>query len=394
MRPATTGATAASAGTGDSTEWYNRRHATPAALDLHPVSTQGNGDPASGQRSRFVRLATRWGMAIILAGVVVNLTMAFLSIRSGALRTISRVSPWWLAVAVLLGLAPTVVHALRIRNWTGFLSDPTSARQSLRAAFGTELGSAISPKAIGGAPVKLALLVEAGQRTGTAASIILLNNIEDVLFFVAVMPAVVFLTASWEVPAIQEATARIGARVAVAAPWLIGIAAAIVVAILVRRWLAHRRDPRHDAEVGPVRRALRRMRGDFLITYALIGKRGKARFLVGVGLATLQWLCRCSVATAVMLGLGESVDPVLFLLLQWVVWATMVFVPTPGAALGAEASFAAVFAGFVPGSLLGLVGAAWRFLSFYLVLIAGLVIVPALGARASRGDAGGDPGGG
>lgn len=341
-------------------------------------------EPAPDKRSRFVRLATRWGMVIILAGVAINLGLAFLSVRSGAMRTVTRVSPTWLAVAAALGLLPTFFHGVRIRNWTGFLGAPTNARESLRAAFGTELGSAISPKAIGGAPVKMALLVEARQSPGTAASIVMLNNLEDVLFFVAVMPAVTFFTASWEIPAIRTALDRITEKVAAAAPWLLVAIGAIVVVVLARRWL-RRGGSRAPREPGPIRRALHGMRRDFVKAYALVGKRGKGRFLLGLGLTTGQWLGRCSVATAVMYGLGESVDPVLFLLLQWVVWATMVFVPTPGATLGAEASFAAVLSGFVPGSILGLVGASWRFLSFYLVLLAGLVLVPALGAGDGSG---------
>lgn len=334
------------------------------------------------RRSRFVRLATRWGMAIILAGVIVNLGMAFLSVRSGAMRTVTRLSPGWLVVAAVLGLVPSLVHAVRIRNWTGFLGTPTSARQSLRAAFGTELGSAISPKAIGGGPVKMGLLMEARQSAGTAASIVMLNNLEDVLFFVTVVPAFAFLTASWEVPEVQQAIGRIAHRVAGAAPWLLGAIAVIALLVAGRGWWTRRRGESPAVEAGPIRKGLRKVRADFLEAYSLVGERGKLRFLLGLALTTVQWTFRGSVATAVMYGLGESVDPVLYLLLQWVVWTTMVFVPTPGAALGAEASFAAVFASFVPGSLLGLVGAAWRFLSFYLVLLAGIVVVPALGTGA------------
>lgn len=318
-------------------------------------------------------------MALIVLGVVVNLGMAFYSVRSGAMRAIETVSAEWLIFAAALGLVPTFFHAARIRLWTGFLGAPTSAPQSLRAAFGTELGSAISPKAIGGAPVKLALLVESGASAGTATSIVLLNNFEDIVYFTVVTPAIAFATASWEVPAIQRAIGRVADRATVAAPWVLGAAGLLVLILLLRRW-RRSRGAGATTEVGPIRATFQRIRKDFFRAYGLVGRRGKTRFVAGVGLTTMQWIARCSVATAVMYGLGHRVDPLLFFLLQWVVWASMVFVPTPGATLGAEASFAAIFSGFVPGSLVGLVAAAWRFLSFYLVLLVGVPLVPTLGA--------------
>jgi uncharacterized protein (TIRG00374 family) len=331
-----------------------------------------------------VRRLARWGVAIILAGVAINLVLAFLSIRGGAIRTAQNVSPAWLVAAALLGIAPTFLHSLRIQVWTGFLGAPTSLRQAVRAAFGTELGSAISPKAIGGAPLKLGLLMEAGVSAGTAASIVMLNNFEDVLFFTLVVPGFAFATATFQVPAIQSALARIIERVAAAAPWALGLVLIVVVVVAWRRW--RRPEAARHQPVGTIRAALRRIRGDFFASYALVGKRGKLRFLLALSLTTAQWVCRGSVATAIAFGLGHPVDPVLFMLLQWVVWMTMVFVPTPGAAIGAEASFAAVMSGFVPRGILGLLGASWRFLSFYLVLLVGLAIVPALGTRLAAAE--------
>ena len=126
---------------------------------------------------------------------------------------------------------------------------------------------------------------------------------------------------------------------------------------------------------------LARVRDEFVSAYELVGKFGKTRFLVAVVLTTGLWVTRCSVATAVLYGLGTRVDPVLFFLLQWVVFMMMVFVPTPGAALGAEASFGAVIDGFVAEGILGIVTAGWRFFSFYLPLLLGLAVMPLLGAR-------------
>jgi uncharacterized membrane protein YbhN (UPF0104 family) len=338
-------------------------------------------DPGTrARRDKILRTVARWGLLVILVGVAVNVGLAIWSIRSGAADVVGSVSPAWLVLAAILGLVPIVTHGLRIRLWSGFLGAPTTFLQALRASFGTELGSSVSPKAIGGAPVKIGMLLESGQTAGTAASIVLLDNIEDIVFFALIAPGFAFFTARWEIPEVRAAIDRVLDKIAGAAPWVLGLAVLIALIVWWRRSRRATPAPEHHG-----RSAFRRARTDFFAAYALIGRHGKLRFLLAMAITTVHWAARCSVATAIMFGLGVPVDPVLFFLLQWVVFATMVFVPTPGAALGAEASFAAIVDGFVPEGILGLVTAGWRFLTFYFVLLVGLVAVPLLGRVTRKG---------
>jgi glycosyltransferase 2 family protein len=71
------------------------------------------------------------------------------------------------------------------------------------------------------------------------------------------------------------------------------------------------------------------------------------------------------VISMLALFLGMPFDPVLFWLLQWVVFTIMSFVPTPGATGGAELAFTAVYATLLPAGFIGLATAAWRFATFY-----------------------------
>src|SRR5690606_37698517 len=70
--------------------------------------------------------------------------------------------------------------------------------------------------------------------------------------------------------------------------------------------------------------------------FRLIAVRGKSRFALSMTLTAIQWTARYSVISALVAFLGVPVDPVLFWLLQWVVFTLMAFIPTPGAAGGAE----------------------------------------------------------
>ena len=332
---------------------------------------------SSPSRSKLFATIARWGIGIILVGAAVNLALAWQSIRVGAAGTLRSVAPIWLGVAIALGVAPWFFTAARAWMWARFFGSPITARNALRVGVGTELGSSISPKAIGGAPVKVGLLVDSGVRTGTAASMLMLDNLVDIVFFVGVAPAIAFATSRWALPEVQVVLGRVADKAVSATPWIVGVIAVVGLLLFVR-WLRVR-NPAADT-VG-FRGALARVRDEFVSAYELVGKFGKTRFLVAVVLTTGLWVTRCSVATAVLYGLGTRVDPVLFFLLQWVVFMMMVFVPTPGAALGAEASFGAVIDGFVAEGILGIVTAGWRFFSFYLPLLLGLAVMPLLGAR-------------
>lgn len=332
---------------------------------------------ATPSRSRLFATIARWGVAIVLVGAAVNLALAWQSIRLGAAETARAVAPSWLGVAVLLGIAPWAFTAMRAWMWARFFGTPITVRDALRVGIGTELGSSISPKAIGGAPVKVGLLVDSGVRAGTAASMLMLDNLVDIVFFAGVAPAVALATARWALPEVQEVLGRLGDKTVATAPWIIGLAAVVGTLLLLRRLRTRNR----PASRGTVRTTLARLRDEFLSAYELVGRRGKSRFVIAIALTSGLWGARCSVATAVLYGLGSGIDPVLFFLLQWVVYMMMVFVPTPGAALGAEASFGAVVDGFVAEGILGILTAGWRFFSFYLPLLLGLAAMPLLGAR-------------
>jgi uncharacterized membrane protein YbhN (UPF0104 family) len=90
------------------------------------------------------------------------------------------------------------------------------------------------------------------------------------------------------------------------------------------------------------------------------------------------------VATALVAFLGAPVDPVLFFLLQWVVFTAMMFIPTPGASGGAEAAFYLVYSALIPAGIIGLATAGWRFFTFYLQLGLGSLVFALLNVEGSR----------
>lgn len=325
-----------------------------------------SGRPAPSGLDRLFRTT----LILIPIGVLGNLIFTWLVTDQALLEALPDLPRGYLYLAVGLTLLPWLTNALRLLIWTRFLGHPLRLRDTLQMTLATDLGSAISPTAVGGGFFKWGMLVQRGVAPGTAASLTTFPMIEDGLFFAVALPTAVVLTASWDLPAFQLFAERFRSDV----PGLLGV----TVAIALLSWLAvrlaltgglgHRTRRRGIEFLARVRRRLRDTWRDAREVFRLIGARGKSRFALSMLLTSVQWGARYSVISALIAYLGHPVEPVLYWLLQWVVFTLMAMVPTPGAAGGAEAAFFLIYSSFLPEDVIGVATAGWRFLTFYLLL--------------------------
>jgi hypothetical protein len=116
------------------------------------------------------------------------------------------------------------------------------------------------------------------------------------------------------------------------------------------------------------------MISDISGVYQLIGKKGKRLFVLSLLLTAIHWISRYSVLIVLLYGLGFNIHPVKIFFLQWVILVLMLFVPTPGATGGAEASFYFIFRNIIPDSTIGFIMPAWRFLTYYATLGLGTIL--------------------
>jgi hypothetical protein len=192
-------------------------------------------------------------------------------------------------------------------------------------------------------------------------------------------------TAAWRLPVVAASARLLSDNVltvlGIAA--LTGIAAWLSARAALHGYAGRRMRRTGLRSWGRARRRLRRTLRDARTAFALIALRGKARFTLTLGLTAGHWIARYSVISALALFLGVPFDPVLFWLLQWVVFTMMSFVPTPGATGGAEVAFTAVYATLLPSGFVGLATAAWRLFTFYVPVALGAVLF-AVTSRAVR----------
>ena len=347
--------------------------------------------PAKGKRERpRVTLDRVFRVALVLIpfGVLGNLALSWATTDRGVLARVPDLPRGYLLLAVALGLAPWFTNALRLWIWTRFLSIPIRYRDAFRITLGAELGSSVLPTSSGGELFRWGMMVQRGVTPGAAASIIALGHAEDSLFFLIALPTAALLSSAWKLPVLHSVGARL--RVNSLDFLAVGLAALVVAGLLWRAMLRGRagaRARRWGVRVtAGVRRRLRKAGREMREVWRLVAERGKLRFLLTMGITAVQWSCRYSVVSALAAFLGAPVSPVLFFLLQWVVFTVMLFIPTPGASGGAEAAFYLVYSALLPAQVIGLMTAGWRFLTFYLQLTLGAVLFALLGALEPRGE--------
>lgn len=342
-------------------------HVREAADDLSAALK-----PRAGNAERAFRIA----LVVLPLGVLGNIAYTLLATDRALLASLDRLPRTYLLAALALTLVPWITGTARLLVWSRFLGHRIPLAQLLRMTLVVDLGSAVSPTAIGGEAFRWGMLVRYGVSPGTAATLALMPKLEDAVFFAVALPIAVIWTSAWELPVVAASMRLLGdnlltiagiASLIAAGAWILsrgalrGHAGQRVRGFALRTW-------------GRARRRLRRAADDARDAFALIAAGGGTRFALTLTFTAAHWAARYSVLSALALFLGVPFDPVLFWLLQWVVFTIMTFIPTPGATGGAEVAFTAVYATLLPAGVIGLATAAWRLFTFYApVALAALV---------------------
>ncbi len=332
--------------------------------------------PAGGGLSRGFDRVLRTALFLVPFGVMGNLALSWFATDHDVLRALGRLDLRYLWIALFLALFPWVTNTLRLLVWARFIGHRVSFRDMFRVTLGAELSSSVFPTSTGGEVFRWGMMVQKGIPQGQAASIVTLGYLEDIAFFAIAIPSAVVVSRAWELPVLRTLGDQLQGRAVVVL--VVVLALLFALRLLLRAallgTLGERRRRRSLRFSARMKRRFRRTWQDFRMVYALVVERGKSRFLLTFLITAVQWSCRYSVATAVAFFLGAPVDPVLFFLLQWVIFTAMMFIPTPGATGGAEAAFYLVYQALLPAGLIGIATALWRLLTFYVQLAVGSII--------------------
>ncbi|HYH83379.1 MAG TPA: lysylphosphatidylglycerol synthase transmembrane domain-containing protein, partial [Longimicrobium sp.] len=320
--------------------------------------------------------------------VLANVWWSWYATDHSVFATLGSLPRRYLYLALVLALIPWFTNALRMLIWTRFIGVRLRFRDTFRITLGSELASSVVPTASGTEVFRWGMMVQKGVTQGQAASIVTLGYLEDLLFFATAIPTAVVVSGAWRLPLIRALGRELrgkAAVVAVVAALVVFAAWALWHALLIGR-LGERPQARGLRWTAKLRRRLRKTWTDYREVQKLVLRRGKRLFALTFVITAVQWTSRYSVVTALAYFLApeRQVDPVLFFLLQWVIFTAMNFVPTPGASGGAEAAFVLVYSALLPDRVIGIATAGWRLLTFYFQLTLGSILFTALNVAETR----------
>jgi glycosyltransferase 2 family protein len=324
----------------------------------------------------YLRQVIRPLVIIIPLAIACNFIYILAVSRADLFEFLHQINILYLSVAIIMAFIPWLTHSIRTALWARAFNRQLSITDGLKVAIATELGSAVTPTSTGGGYVKMALLAAYGFNIGQAAMVTVLGSIEDAAFFIIAIPLAIYLSNSMDNPNLQKSIENIAGKW----PWILGLAAVIVLiyAALILWRKNHKSINDTSDESGWLARLFRilsKLRKDFKLALRFAIGNGKVIFLLCTTLTGIGWICRYGAISAIAAGLGLPTDPILYFLLQWVVFTTMTVVPTPGAVGGAEASFAIVYSGIIPSGIMPIVIGVWRLVTFYLLVAAGGIIL-------------------
>jgi uncharacterized protein (TIRG00374 family) len=342
------------------------------------AETPKQGERAAGGKGERFNSLLRKLIFVIPVGVMGNIIFSYVAAGGATMHSVGSFSPHYLILALCMGVVPWFTGSLRLFLWCRFLGKHIRYRDAVNIAITSDLGAAVSPPLVGGGPVKVGMLMQQGLSGAVAFSLTTLENFEDAVFFLLMAPVALAVSGAGNPPFMAKLLNVHPDRSLLIVP------AAACVILAVGATAARSR----SAEIMnrfpllcTVTGKIKSFAGQFLGTGRSIIRKGKALFLLTMTVTTVQWLCRYSIVTVLLLGLGIPVRPVLFMALQVIVFALQAFIPTPGGAGGAEALFAVVYRSYLPPGMIGVVTAGWRFITFYFPLLLAAAVVLLSGMR-------------
>jgi len=319
----------------------------------------------------------RYTIIIIPVGVAGHILFSLLNTDRGIFRSLGAFSFQYLAVAVVLGLIPWLTNTIRVYNWTQFLGKKYSFRDMFTLTLACELGAGVSPTAVGGGYVKMAMLIQKGMPSGAAASIMSLGSVEDIFFFLIAIPGALIWTSAFRLHVFQDIFSKAQDRQNFFLFVVLGMGILVGSALVLRKTKYY---PKILAVpfFAKWHARIKKFWRDFISIYALIRKKGKTRFAVNLLLTSVQWISRCSVIVALLACFHVPLYPVEFFIFQWIIYIVGTFTPTPGGSVGVEAAFYFIYKNFIPADMMALAVAGWRILTYYLQLSLGVVLFSGL----------------
>ncbi|HET6567686.1 MAG TPA: lysylphosphatidylglycerol synthase transmembrane domain-containing protein [Rhodothermales bacterium] len=336
------------------------------------VST-GAGHVAPDDKA--AHLPVGWIIGSVLLSAAVFAAVTHFTFDWEALRRFPwHVRPWLLAPALGSVVLRVFFGGYRLRY---FSTGRLSLRACIRSQIAWDFFAYITPSTIGGGPLVSAFISrDQHLPLGDTTSIVLFSMLVDQIWFALTIPIVLFLTPFVEI--IPESAGSVASWSF--ALFLIGFLGWVLffgyITLISPEALEKLTD--RIFRIPGLRRYRERVRvvsSDFRQRADILRTQPPSFYLRGLVITALPWLMRYVLILFVIWTVYPSANGLLVFLRAVALNLSVLALPTPGGAGGAEGLYVLFFGPLLPAALVAPTLLVWRLLSYYLFIVAGLIIM-------------------
>ncbi|MBC35804.1 MAG: TIGR00374 family protein [Bacteroidetes bacterium] len=289
---------------------------------------------------------------------------------------------FWLFMAVLLMGVRAIAYMYRLRILT---DNQISWRRSFDTIMLWEFASSITPSIVGGSAIALYIVNKEGINMGRTTAIVLITSLFDEIFYITVVPIVIFLAGYDRIFTIDAEFALLSSKVGLLGVFLSGYIFIVILSFIIfygifinprgTKWILIKLFKLPFLKKwfqGAVNT------GDQIITTSKEMKGKGAMFWFKVYFSTfITWTARFWMVNCIILAFIAVNEHFLIYARQLVMWVILLISPTPGGSGVAEFIFSDFLGEFITPGLVPALAFLWRLLSFYPYIFIGVIILPA-----------------
>ena len=329
----------------------------------------------------------------VIISIVVILAISAFTVDKDSLAYLSRISPYYLLLAVILHILSIIAISLKLMVLTHSIGYRISFKEAVEISLASGFLAAITPSQMGGEPLRIKMLSDT-TGGGRATAIVLGERVLDVIFFISLVPIILVLFGGMIV--VGDPMAYIlGSALFLAIIWAMIWIGVIRPELLKKgaRWAITKTkifSKRKDDEEKLIERI--ELEIDGLSTSFKMMVKKKGHFSLALALTFAIWLLDFSIPSVILMGFG--LKPIwLYSIFSQVLITLIAIAPTtPGASGVYEFSILAFYSPFVPRAIIGIFILLWRSSIYYFNLIVGGIVSIKIINRYGENDGNGDKG--
>jgi len=288
---------------------------------------------------------------------------------------------FWLFVALLAMVGRDLGYMIRLRTLT---DRKFNWRQTFRVVMLWEFASSLSPSVVGGSSIAMFIINREGISMGKSTAIVLITAILDEIFYITMVPLVLFFIGSELLFPIELEKEIFGITLGTREIFWVGYVFIVVLVLLLGTAIFFK--PRLFKYLllkmfsWKILRKWRRKSldtGNEIMEASKEYKNKPPKFWLSVfGSTYFSWFSRFLVVNFMIMAFVSGADQFLIYGRQIVMWVILLISPTPGGAGVAELAFSGFLGDLIPFGFAGILALLWRLISYYPYLFIGAIILP------------------